>query len=198
MLDPVRLLRVMFTILKDCSKGFDPFCFRRPNTTVYSDVLTALEKQLALVRTESSDTSVPPQTCCPSFCKLAIHGHSPSVATELPPTMREFSGARPQTTGLGVVLCATVVVVVVGVVVVRDGAGVIEAFVVDLVTLVGVTFAAGEAVDVSGFVVFVLLVVVVVVVVVAGVVVVVEVVWDTIGGNPGQETLRSASLPEDV
>ena len=37
MLDPVRLLRVMFVTLSDTSKGFDPFCLKRPNTTVHSD-----------------------------------------------------------------------------------------------------------------------------------------------------------------
>lgn len=57
-----------------------------------------LEKQLALLSTESSATRVPPHTWLPFLCRLAIHGQIPAVATELPPRIREFSGAWPQTT----------------------------------------------------------------------------------------------------
>lgn len=58
-----------------------------------------LEKQLALLKTESTDTRVPPHTWLPFFCKLAIHGHIPAVDTEFPPKIREFIGALPQTAG---------------------------------------------------------------------------------------------------
>ena len=46
--------------------------------------------------TKFSATSVPPQTCVPFRCMLAIHGHVPADATE-PPPIREFKEALPQT-----------------------------------------------------------------------------------------------------
>lgn len=58
---------------------------------------THLEKQLALLRTALTDTSVPPQTWLPFFWRLAIHGHLPAVA-ELPLKIRELNGALPQKT----------------------------------------------------------------------------------------------------
>lgn len=103
MLFPVTLLIVIFTTLSDTSNWFDPFCFRRPNTTVHSDAIGGPEKQLALVSTKFSDTSVPPHTCWPFCCKLAIHGQSPADATEAPFKSEEPSGVCPQTTGLGLV-----------------------------------------------------------------------------------------------
>lgn len=53
--------------------------------------------QEASVRTMSAATRVPPQTCVPFFCKLAIHGHTPADCTNSL-LLWEFSGALPHVT----------------------------------------------------------------------------------------------------